>query len=97
MQQLRSAYKVPRSNFVVKEGKMEKQRNPKIDPAIALDMWNAGQSLGTIVSHFPGTTRSAAYWAIDSAVKAGLGIARQGRTKKTEKAEPAPPLAEIWK
>jgi hypothetical protein len=74
---------------------MEKQqRTPKIDYATALDMWNSGQSLGQIASHFPGTTRGTAQWAVMQAVKTGLGVARQGRAKK---AEPAPPLAEIWK
>lgn len=70
---------------------MEKQC--KIDPAVALALWNEGLSLGQIAACFTDTTRSAARYAVQQAVKAGLGQARQGRYKP---APASPPLAALW-
>jgi len=64
-----------------------------IDPTVALDLWNSGHSYGQIAERFPGTTRSAALWAVKRAVKQGLGEARRGRFVREA---PVPPLVALW-
>ena len=66
---------------------------PKVDSAVALEMWNTGKSLRQIAAHFPGASRSAVQWAIERAVNQGFGTARRGRAQ-VEMSEP--PMVLLW-
>jgi hypothetical protein len=64
----------------------------KVDSTLALQLWNAGQTLEQIGGHL-GVSLWAARWAVKRAVSEGLGTARKGRVKAER---PEPPMAALW-